>query len=313
MVLCCMTLSAQTPVADYDFLGNSQDASPNGNHATANGVTLTADRNGNANSAYSFDGNDWLFVNGTSSLNTAAMGGITMMSWFKVTADAAGTDERIIYIGDPTFLNYEIMYRPTTKKIAFINYVSGPGTNIWIESATDIQLGQWYHVAVTMDHSTNATKLFINGVKEAMSATPAVKPSNPDLYIGANDPNGWYITGAIDRVTIYNSALADANVVSIYNSQSVTTGAGALAGMNASFSIYPNPTNTGIFTLNVPFEAGSVCVTVQSAEGKTVYTSLPEYGFRSKEVDLSALGSGMYIVYLNADDKVFTQKLIIGK
>ncbi len=43
-------------VGYWPFNGNANDESGNGNNGTPNGVTLTTDRNGNANSAYSFDG-----------------------------------------------------------------------------------------------------------------------------------------------------------------------------------------------------------------------------------------------------------------
>ena len=45
-------------VAYYPFNGNADDESGNGNNGKVNGATLTTDRNGNANSAYDFDGND---------------------------------------------------------------------------------------------------------------------------------------------------------------------------------------------------------------------------------------------------------------
>ena len=45
-------------VAAYEFTGNANDVSGNGNNGVVNGATLTADRFGNPNSAYSFDGVD---------------------------------------------------------------------------------------------------------------------------------------------------------------------------------------------------------------------------------------------------------------
>ena len=42
----------------WGFNGNAQDGSGNGNHGTVNGATLTTDRFGNQNGAYSFDGVD---------------------------------------------------------------------------------------------------------------------------------------------------------------------------------------------------------------------------------------------------------------
>ena len=44
-------------VAYYPFNGNANDESVNNNDGTVNGATLTADRFGNASSAYSFDTN----------------------------------------------------------------------------------------------------------------------------------------------------------------------------------------------------------------------------------------------------------------
>ena len=42
----------------WPFNGNANDESGNGNHGTVNGASLTSDRNGVANKAYSFDGVD---------------------------------------------------------------------------------------------------------------------------------------------------------------------------------------------------------------------------------------------------------------
>jgi hypothetical protein len=65
-------LNAQIPsyvprdglVGWWPFNGNANDESGNGNHGTVNGATLTEDRFGNLNSAYSFDGiSNYISVN----------------------------------------------------------------------------------------------------------------------------------------------------------------------------------------------------------------------------------------------------------
>jgi hypothetical protein len=43
-------------VAYYKFNGNASDSNGHNNHGSVNNVTLTADRFGNANKAYSFNG-----------------------------------------------------------------------------------------------------------------------------------------------------------------------------------------------------------------------------------------------------------------
>ncbi len=63
-VLSPLSLSAQIPtyvptsglVGWWPFNGNANDESGNGNNGTVNGATLTTDRFGVANKAYSFDG-----------------------------------------------------------------------------------------------------------------------------------------------------------------------------------------------------------------------------------------------------------------
>ena len=47
-------------VAYYPFNGDANDESGNGNDGTVNGATLTLDRNGVADSAFDFDGDDFI-------------------------------------------------------------------------------------------------------------------------------------------------------------------------------------------------------------------------------------------------------------
>jgi len=67
----------------WGFNGNAQDGSGNGNHGTVNGATLTTDRYGNQNGAYSFDGiNDDINVSGSPSLNAIeSSGSFSFSTW----------------------------------------------------------------------------------------------------------------------------------------------------------------------------------------------------------------------------------------
>jgi hypothetical protein len=73
-------------VAYYPFNGNGDDESTLGNHLTVAGATLTMNRFGEANSAYSFDGNDQLFSAGPLPLleNTTH----TVSAWVRSTASS---------------------------------------------------------------------------------------------------------------------------------------------------------------------------------------------------------------------------------
>ena len=82
-------LAAQVPtyvpmnglVAWYGFNGNATDLSGNNNTCIVNGATLTADRNGVANSAYAFNGtNNWLETTQPST-NFSATGSFSFSIW----------------------------------------------------------------------------------------------------------------------------------------------------------------------------------------------------------------------------------------
>jgi hypothetical protein len=68
----------------WPFNGNANDESGNENHGTVNGATLTADRNGKVNSAYSFDGvSNNIVVNDANSLDLSYTA--TISGWFNIS------------------------------------------------------------------------------------------------------------------------------------------------------------------------------------------------------------------------------------
>jgi hypothetical protein len=96
---------------------------------------------------------------------------------------------------------------------------------------------KWVHVAVTFTPGTE--KFYINGklIRTAdVTGTPVPVPSNIDLTIGnelpktaynltdTNDPNYFwgadFFIGALDDIRFYNTALSDAQVLSIYTDES---------------------------------------------------------------------------------------------
>jgi len=80
-------------VAYYPFNGNANDASGNGNNGIVNGATLTADRFGNPNSAYSFNGaSDYIRVPNSNSLQLT--NDFTLSAW--INCKSLGGNEDII-------------------------------------------------------------------------------------------------------------------------------------------------------------------------------------------------------------------------
>src|SRR4051794_3817806 len=70
-------------VAYYPFNGNANDASGNGRNGTVHGATLAADRFGNTNAAYSFNGTSAYIT--TPLTNAMFSGDFTASVWFNVS------------------------------------------------------------------------------------------------------------------------------------------------------------------------------------------------------------------------------------
>ena len=93
ILLACISLSSFAQVivtnglvASYPFNGNAYDESSNGNNGTVNGASLTTDRFGNANSAYSFDGVDnYILVGDPIPTSLQIQNEITLEAWIYAT------------------------------------------------------------------------------------------------------------------------------------------------------------------------------------------------------------------------------------
>jgi len=94
-------------------------------------------------------------------------------------------------------------------------------------STTTPVVGQWYHLVGVRDKATNTMKMYVNGVLEATIPYTGGWASNGALNVGRGmwgGPNDW-VAGAIDGVSVYTRALADADVASLYQAR----GAGGTA------------------------------------------------------------------------------------
>ena len=210
-------------VAFYPFNGNANDESGNGNNGTVSGATLVADRKGNANSAYSFDGNDYINLGNRDSLTLGAAGSSYAIGlWFKTTGNVGPWADVLIASG----------YSRTNALDPFDMLLAGDGRICWminnsntgvyqICSTSTYNNNQWHH-AVGL-RNDEIMSLYIDG---QLVAGPETFPlgnatSNVNVYIGIytlNNPDaGEYFHGSIDDVRIYNRALTDAEVLALYN------------------------------------------------------------------------------------------------
>ena len=99
----------------------------------------------------------------------------------------------------------------------------------------------WYNVVGTYDGSE--IKIYIDGIlKGTLSATGTINSNATPLLLGDAGYGGYsaWLNGKLDEVSIYNTALSQGDVTSIYNGGEPTTISGAVAhwrmGEDSTFS-----------------------------------------------------------------------------
>lgn len=78
---------------------------------------------------------------------------------------------------------------------------------------------------------------------------------------------------------------------------------------NEMFYVYPNPSN-GIFNIQINKFFGKVSLKVTDLNGRVVYTEKDSSFNTTKQINLSHLQSGMYIINVEADQLSFSKKII---
>ena len=209
----------------WPFNGNAQDGSGNGNHGTVNGATLTTDRFGNQNGAYSFDGvDDKLTYNNTFIFHGS--GERTISFWFNCSNTSAPystlffsrltpgeTDRFNFYLyppnGGSNVFDLRIDYRESNITQHVLNYT----TNSFLNT------NNWYNVVIT--RSSNTYKLYVNGnfYNEIQDNSPNL-PNGPGWQIGIQPNYPYYYSGKIDEIGTWNRALTQQEITNLYNAQS---------------------------------------------------------------------------------------------
>ena len=81
-------------------------------------------------------------------------------------------------------------------------------------------------------------------------------------------------------------------------------------GANASFSVYPNPSN-GVFNVELPVTAGKVTVLVTDLFGKVVATQQADGSNGKLQILLTDLAAGNYVIKITSGDDIFRSKITI--
>jgi len=206
----------------WPFNGNANDESANNNNGIINGPVLTTDRDGNANSAYDFNGTtDFIEVADNVSLSFGS-NQITISLWVNIAGYSG-----ISRIGvskqsgsGNTQSGFNVFYKSGAHGMLARN---GSGGVFGGASNTQgIPTSTWTHVVYVWDGNTGSC--YENGVMVNSSVyAGAIIGSNslPLLFGKANwtynnvEPYG----GKLDDIAIYNRPLNDCEIQDLYHAQ----------------------------------------------------------------------------------------------
>jgi hypothetical protein len=205
-------------VAYYPFNGNANDASGHGNNGTVNGATLTSDRFGSPNSAYSFDGvsSDILVPETLFGPTDPAW---TVSLWITTDNGPYTVQQELFYkscVNGEVSLDIQaglISFRPNLATSGYMSVTAPVRSNSVIHLVGVYQKGQ-------------SISLYTNGVLATNSVVP-----NENLHVQAlslqsalgayhyGSSPSYHFRGVIDDVVVYNRALSSAEIQQLYNPQ----------------------------------------------------------------------------------------------
>ena len=250
--------SAQVPTSGligyWPFNGNAYDMSGNNHNGTVLGATLTNDRFGNPNSAYSFNGtNNYILVPGLTSTSKS----YTFSLWVK----PSGESRQFEYLFDTQFGRLVIGWQ--TSVAGYIGFFDGGAA--WQTFGNTPTGTNWRHVVITFDNSSATAKLYIDNVQSGTSRPYTSRDISGSIAIGsAYNYGGGFFKGTIDDYRIYNRALSASEIQSLFNENIVpepTTG----VWENNGNDIYYNTGKVGVGT-SVPDEKLTVKGKIHSEE-----------------------------------------------
>ena len=224
-------------MAYYPFKGNANDTSSNAFHGIPTNAVLTADRESTTSAAYAINsGSDgWVEVQQVGPFGTLAR--YTISAWVHITGD--NFVSRILSNEGPDFSGQRgfRLYTTATQyysggatgdfrpKFAFGSGWGGGGDGI--DGTTSFSLGTWHHVVGTYDGVT--ATLYVNGSQEASGLKAGWELSSlAFLQIGRFKGSTNYphytglFAGSVDDVRIYNRALSNTEVATLYSAENVS-------------------------------------------------------------------------------------------
>ncbi len=213
----------------WPFNGNAIDESINTNDGTVNGATLTTDRFGNVNSAYSFNGtNNKIVVNDATPLRLNNTD-FTISFWTYINAYSTGGGTAFIYKRGVGVQNgWALGADQGTQNKLFLGLSGGADPRGYSNST--LGLNGWHHVTIVYTLTIHTLECYIDGLLD--NTTTGVDGNNlpvagglptpnasctSSMYFGQDTGNNnYWLNGKLDDIGIWNRAFLSCEIKDLY-------------------------------------------------------------------------------------------------
>lgn len=169
-----------------------------------------ADRNGSANCAVSFNGEQYLHVTSAPANALVAGDPFSISLWFKMQNTVAGNLEYFFRKGNAGGQGFYLAAYDMNTPMFWM-----PSSQVWDSSWNQDQdlwedTQNWHHVVITVD-ADNTMSLYRDGVlRETATSTGTIGTAAEDYYIGEG------FTGLLDDLRVYTKALTQQEVQTLF-------------------------------------------------------------------------------------------------
>lgn len=213
----------------YSFSGNSADSSGNNLHLTNYNATLMADRFGNNDKAYNFDGdvNTYMHIpNPSNEILDAGTGDFSISLWFNVDSSNVNTllhKRRMSGLTNNEGFTFATRHDSTNNTLVFaLEDINENGQ--YFETDFPVNDGVWHHGVVVRNTSKDSLYMWFDGelVSTIEDITVTTTATSEDLYVGRwiNYDNTTYnnaLNGYIDEIGVWKHALTACEIQDLYN------------------------------------------------------------------------------------------------
>ena len=226
------------------------DSSTFGNDGTVNGTAtwINAVHSNGLNVDYT-DGEDYVEIPNSSSLENVQEGNYTVAAWFKPNSTPPGTgSDNDAFYGILLKEGYQCgLIYTNANEFEFHHWITGDvwvGTGTW---GTSYPPGRFYHVAGVVDIAAGTAKIYVNGTLVYTNnftpgtATREYGTAPWRIGIGAPAASIWGMSadGELDDARIYSKALSDSEIAELYGLMGhwkMDEGAGSTAADSTPFA-----------------------------------------------------------------------------